>query len=859
MDLSQTKLSRKEWESIELPVAADEAEILHLIHRGYNDVNIRYNKNLSLFSYSKIEITSEMQTFLYEKYFSVDIQKMLEKYGKNSKIVFDSSSSKIIKRMKSADNIRIQNIDASIKENKSAIFEFILLDTCENILKNYSKKNITYSFHLYTLIQLHKATIANINIHVIEFIDALIAAVSQETTVNTVIENAYDFIEKNPNLFKYEDKSLFSHQQELFTICKQTQTTPKLILYSAPTGTGKTLSPIGLANGTRIIFVCVARHIGLALAKSAIFMEKKVAFAFGCSSAADIRLHYFAAVDYVKDRRSGGIAKVDNDNGSKVEIMICDVYSYLTAMYYMLAFNPADSITTYWDEPTITMDYESHELHSIIHRNWVENKIPNMVLSCATLPQQEDIMPIIQDFRSRFQGADIHTITSFQFKKSISILNKDGYCVLPHMFYSEFDKMMECVEYCENHKTLLRYFDLCEIVRFIVYLNTQDYIEDTYSIDSYFESDIANINMNSLKNYYLFLLKHACTVENWATIRRYMTTTQKRKFDTSKYVFKKSQSMEDKSSKVGSTSELVRQNSMANPGQEPQNSTIKQNSGGILITTADAYTLTDGPTIFLAGDINKIGQFYIQQSNIPTNVFQILMARITKNGELLKRIQYIENEIATKETKTTVNEDGNNTSTNFNRESGRLCNESEGFMAEINKLRREIRLVSIDPVYIPNTTRHQEIWTPTCKVHDNAFIPNIDETSTKKIMGMVIDNHLKVLLLLGIGMFIENPNVEYMEIMKHLADTQRLFIIIAASDYIYGTNYQFCHGFIGKDLTNMTQQKTLQAMGRIGRNNIQQEYTIRFRDDGMIDGLFHKPSRNIEAENMCRLFCTDNE
>jgi hypothetical protein len=85
---------------------------------------------------------------------------------------------------------------------------------------------------------------------------------------------------------------------------------------------------------------------------------------------------------------------------------------------------------------------------------------------------------------------------------------------------------------------------------------------------------------------------------------------------------------------------------------------------------------------------------------------------------------------------------------------------------------------------------------------------------------------------------------------------QRLFIIIASTDYIYGTNYQFCHGFIGKDLTNMTQQKTLQAMGRIGRNNIQQDYTIRFRDDDMIARLFEEPSVNMEAQNMCRILTT---
>ena len=103
-------------------------------------------------------------------------------------------------------------------------------------------------------------------------------------------------------------------------------------------------------------------------------------------------------------------------------------------------------------------------------------------------------------------------------------------------------------------------------------------------------------------------------------------------------------------------------------------------------------------------------------------------------------------------------------------------------------------------------------------------------------------------------MFADIPSIEYMEIMKSLANEQRLFIIIASTDYVYGTNYQFCHGFIGKDLTRMTQQKTLQAMGRIGRNNIQQDYTIRFRDDEMIAKLFEKPMINLEAINMCSLF-----
>jgi hypothetical protein len=82
------------------------------------------------------------------------------------------------------------------------------------------------------------------------------------------------------------------------------------------------------------------------------------------NTATDIRLHYYSALDYT--RSSGSIVKVDNSNGANVEIMICDVKSYLTAMYYMMSFNDKDDIIMYWDEPTISLDYETHELHGEI-------------------------------------------------------------------------------------------------------------------------------------------------------------------------------------------------------------------------------------------------------------------------------------------------------------------------------------------------------------------------------------------------------------------------------------------------------------------------------------------------------------
>ena len=82
-------------------------------------------------------------------------------------------------------------------------------------------------------------------------------------------------------------------------------------------------------------------------------------------------------------------------------------------------------------------------------------------------------------------------------------------------------------------------------------------------------------------------------------------------------------------------------------------------------------------------------------------------------------------------------------------------------------------------------------------------------------------------------------------------------MIIATSDYIYGTNYQFCHAFLSKDL-DLTQEKIIQAMGRIGRNNIQQTYTVRFRDDSQIAKLFTSETEKPEVRNMNILFNSTN-
>ena len=849
MDFTQNKLTKSEWDSLELPVSSEELKILRLIVEGYENINIKQNDTKSLNGFIQFEQSDELDYFLYKKYFEVIINKQIKKYGKGTGL--DEDSEKFegkIRRLKSSETTRLEIIDGNIQQNKEKIFEYVLIELFNELLKSlYKKRN--FGFYLYTIIQIQKGTISSINKYVLQKINKLVEYGMRTTKIIDIINNAYEFIEKNNYLLKYEDKELFHHQKELFNLIKEKEEgeyKEQLILYTAPTGTGKTLSPLGMSNNRRIIFVCVARHIGLALAKAAINVNKKVAFAFGCETASDIRLHYFAAKNYTVNNRSGGIWKVDNSVGDNVEIMICDVQSYLVSMHYMMSFNDKNNIVTYWDEPTITLDYEEHSIHELISKNWKENQIPTVVLSCATLPEMDEISEVLDDYRGRF-GGRISRITSSDCKKSISMLNSKGYCVLPHYLYENYEDMIRSVNNIKKNKTILRYFDLREIIRFLVYINNDDLLDDEYTMSEYFERDIKNITMNSLKEYYLEAL---CNLEvgDWEDLYKYMIKTREYRYSETRTNLRKSQSLElKKENDMGK--EISRTKSVGYNMNNVETNKKQVGSSGILITTEDAYTLTDGPTIFLADNVDSIGKFYIKQSNITPRALNNIMEGIEKNDELLEKIEKLEREIVAKEEKASLNDDSKKVS-----ETGRLSRECQEWQKEINKLKGQIRSVSLSAMYQPNTVPHQELWTPNGEVRTNAFVGNISEEMTKEIMMLNIEVYLKVLLLLGIGMFLNNPNKDYMEIMKKLAVEQKLYMIIASTDYIYGTNYQFCHGFIGKDLSNMTQQKILQSMGRVGRNKIQQEYTVRFRDDNMIKKILEPDTNNIEVMNFNRLF-----
>jgi hypothetical protein len=796
----QSKLTKEEWATIEVPCSENEKRILALIADGYAEVNITRNYTLSLVQYMKLTNPALFDDHIYKNYFHEKLAKMCKKYRVALPVEDIGKKTKMI--LKKADLIRMENTTKHLEEQKGTIFEYMMLELLEKLLAS-KESTSTWLFYLYTLYKLLKYNIENVNKELRKQLNILVTSIAAALPPNALmlamVEQSYSLIEKNDYLLRYADETLYDHQKQLFSLCKNPQ--PKLILYIAPTGTGKTMSPLGLAAKHRVIFVCAARHVGLSLAKAAISIQKKIAFAFGCRDAEDIRLHYYAAKEYTKNAKSGGIGKVDNSQGEKVEIMICDVQSYLPAMLYMLAFNTKESIITYWDEPTITMDYPDHELHAIIHKNWTENLIPNMVLSSATLPQQSEISDTIMDFCARFDGVQVHEIVSYDCKKTIPLINREGYVEMPHYLYSEYAKVQEIVTHCKQYRTLLRYIDLREAVRFILTVKPSDLQTDRYTIENYFP-DMDSLDMASLKIFYLEVLGNVVPDAYQPIYQKLCATRQ------------------------------------------------KIHESNVNLTTTDAYTLTDGPTIFLADDVNKIAQFYIQNAKIPDNVTKDIMGKIQFNRNLQGQIKEIEKDLEDAVNAKAVTD---NSKKDKNNGDDKLSPEMKAKKQKLLALQESIETISLNPTYVPNTRDHLYKYAARMN-HANVFTCQISEDIVEQIMQTEVQDYWKLLLLMGIGVFSSHKCVKYTEIMKKLAQTHKLFMIIASTDYIYGTNYQFCHGYIGNDLATMSQEKCIQAMGRIGRNKLQQDYSVRFRANSLLYKLFQREEEKPEVLNMNRLF-----
>lgn len=766
MDFNQSKLTKMEWESMEKKVDHKELTILKMIRDGLTNPAQDCRLYFTVSQMFKLEHPDKD----YHIYMVV-LKDILKKHDMETKDI-----SKPKKPLNTADTIRLKSMVKKVDES----VEMVLIELLIKFKKSKKSKelyfyNISYLSNMYPINKWLKSWI-------VQFLKEN----EKDMNVQTFLENTNKYIENN-DIFKFKPLELYDHQKQVYSIMNQPGN--KMVFYRAPTSSGKTLTPLGISQKYKVIFICASRHIGVSLAKSAVNANVKVGFAFGCTTSDDVRLHYSSVRTFTE--KYGKKRPVHSD-GRNVDLMVCDIQSYEVAMLYMLSFFETNNVVLFWDEPTITMDYEEHALHASILKLWSVNKIPNIVLSSATLPNESDLKEMCDKYTSKYEG-NVFYVESIDETTHITLLDTSGQVVMPHKVFAEdYEGILHFID--KHGLSHMKFLSLTECSEFILFFAKKYPLVKQMMNQAY--SMISEINSQNLRMLYYKVIQ---VLPLWIE-------------DIQHYI----------------QSHIVPSLNVTN-----------------LLVTESSHTLTHGPTIYLCENTQHWIDFFVKNSGIHESTLTELEKKLESNQVILEKMYRIRKDIEDK----TAKDEGNE---NKMKEQ-RFDTATKTLIQEADTLEKMLKPVQLHPSYIPNSREHFDKWTTDLNfATSGAFSSHLDESYVKKIMNLEVDISYKILILMGVGVF--NPQAsDYNDLMKELSEQKKLGVILASSDFIYGTNYQFCHAYIAEDLCKMTQEKIIQAIGRVGRKEQNKTFTFRFRDDKLIRSLFVQEN-TLECSQMNTLF-----
>ena len=784
----QSKLTRREWEGLEVPLPPQEQAILKMIASGWTDIDVCTNPRTSLLNTTKLGSLSDPHSFIFTEFLASPLSNLADEHSfitlptdlcqHGESAPAESRRRRKPPKISAADKIRLANINyENLKKNRN-IWEFAIIDYIVALCQSNPPGPVPF----YTLQKARVARVNNTNPYLITIVDQVLAHFNSLIPVDRMVALVEEASELNPELQTFANRVLYKHQRDLITSLQRPG--PKLIMYQAPTGTGKTLSPVAVSEGYKTIFVCASKHVGMQLARACISIHKRIAVAFGCQDPGDIRLHYFAVSECIRKRRSGAIGKVDHSQGQKADIVICDATSYLSAMHYMLSWNEMENMLVYWDEPTIAMDKPRDPLHDIVRRSWTENVIPNIVLSSATLPPAEDLPAFIEQTQRKFaiEPNNIIDISNYECARTVPIFSKSGDVTMPHNTAESIGDLRTMVKQCRLRSTLLRHIDLGCAARYLL---------ATGPAEKRGFKTPTDVSPEAVKRAYLQCLEDLC----------------------------------DDGASIKDVRSLWR---------EP-----KRYNGGVAIATTDASSITHGPALYLANDTEKVAKFLIKNADPSPRIIETLQERVSTNADVIESIKKLEKDFDDRRGKYADNDDQEAEEQHAHQ-----------IVEKLAAMREKLSDLRLPDTEVPNTEAHQKRFHEC--VSKDAFAGSVPPHHLMEVLELDVANWKKMLLMMGIGVFGEEC-VPYKELMARMASERELFCVIAGTDYVYGTNYQFCHGYIGKDLADMPIEKMYQALGRVGRGRQAGQYSWRLRDDSLAAKIFKPDTRLTEARRMDRL------
>ena len=183
-------------------------------------------------------------------------------------------------------------------------------------------------------------------------------------------------------------------------------------------------------------------------------------------------------------------------------------------------------------------------------------------------------------------------------------------------------------------------------------------LRSQYLLENYFEN-FEDIEIISLKIYYLRLL--TLVKEKWDDIYQYFQEKNRKMYD----------------------------------------SVIK-------VTTNDAYSLTEGPTIFLTQDVKKTAMFYLRVSNIPEDELDKILAIMSENEEYMLELEEVEKAEEQRKDKIGSETLAKDHSKNIKSDEYKIY---QAYLKRVAYLKAKIQSIELSSKYIPNSESHIREWS----------------------------------------------------------------------------------------------------------------------------------------------------
>lgn len=457
----------------------------------------------------------------------------------------------------------------------------------------------------------------------------------------------------------------------------------------------------------------------------------------------------------------------------------------------------------FFDEPTVLTD-RIENVNTLTYLSKILYNLPKRtILSSATLPATNELFDIIQDYTTKYTDAKVEQISSNKTLIGSFIKDFDSNPLVPHIYVNKFSELKNTIKIIKDFPLVGKFYTLPFLLNLNKYILEYGNVKDALNLDNIESFEHDNILENIL--YLLTLI--------------------------SDYDDEKNNFNEFKSLNINQVNELDIDTSKL------ENNYNKFDHTKLL--TSNAYKYFGCCLIATDSPLNYVKKYMYPIVNKLKD--KVKISSITKEYDNYKKqIQEYNSKIESLDLNFKPQKD----------EKGNFDTKEE-CIARIKvpsfSFRKELEI---------NTLPHIKSFAKYVRTEnvDKSMLKNCISHEQIDVNKYDIDDNLKFLLYMGVGIFSPNLDSLYTNKILEMLNDKELAYIIADESFCYGANYPISNVVIHDDLADKHSINTiLQLIGRTARigKSWSGKVHLETNTSKRIINFFSDPSFNsVEGENI---------